>query len=152
MKTHGSIDVSYLFNEDEGVTMVQAELVTGGSVLSTKGIARCSGPDIFDPAVGFSIALGRAIEEMGRELKATGNREVKRQERARHKLKKEKTKAEADRKARGEAAKEAALAKLAAESKKPAKKATKRGKSTPKVAGRRRSDVAALDQMVQFVS
>jgi hypothetical protein len=49
-------------------THVAIRLVYGGEVLYRRGMATCSKDDVFDPILGASIAQGRAVVSLARQL------------------------------------------------------------------------------------
>ena len=71
------ITTNYIIDEDAGITTVEVALE---DEIFAAGSAKCLPEDNFDPAIGFNLALGRALQNAGRDLERLAFDEVHEQD------------------------------------------------------------------------
>jgi hypothetical protein len=65
----------YLF-EDEGTTKARVVLDTGTTSLTGHGAAHCNPADTDVPEIGDELAVGRALNDLGRQLVTVAEQDI----------------------------------------------------------------------------
>ena len=83
MLTEGTVVLTVIKGKNS--VAVEAEMLLGDTIYSASGTSKCDPVDQFDDLVGYQLAVGRAIRQLGREVYRTGNEAVKKNDRVRAK-------------------------------------------------------------------
>lgn len=65
-----------LFEDDDGTTTARVVLDTGTTALTGHGSAHCHPADMNVPEIGDELAVGRAMNDLGRQLLSTAERDI----------------------------------------------------------------------------